>query len=147
MLDDQDAQIRTFVAVARAAFVVAIVLSGVIWATSYLTAVSASEAKCASQEWLQGYRNGILKFLSFPFFSVVVVVLVGAMALGTSKRLRGLFKVYNMVVWVSMQITLGAVVAYSSLFGMLAGLGLVTSISVMRYKAIGIYCLAAADLN
>jgi hypothetical protein len=147
MPDDASAQIKTFVALARAVFVVAVTLAGVIWVASYLTAVGASEAKCAGQEWLQGYRNRIPELMGLPFFSVVVVVLVGAMASGRSRKIRDLFEVFDMVVWESMQVTMGMVVAYSSLFGMLAGLGLVTSVSIMRYKAIASYCLATAALN
>ena len=124
MPDDVSAQIEIFVAIAKAVLVVAIALAGVIWVTSFLTVMDASEAKCAGQEWLQGYRNRIPELLGLAFSSVVVVVVVGAMAMGTSKKLSDLFEEYNIVVWESPPITFGMAVAYSSLFGMLAGLGL-----------------------
>jgi hypothetical protein len=46
----------------------------------------------------------MLELLGLPFFSVVVVAMVGAMALGRSKRLRYLFEVYDMVVYESVVI-------------------------------------------
>ena len=146
-MSDQSGQIETFVATARAMFVVAVVLAGVVWVASYLTAVSATEAKCVGQQWLRGYRVGMPELLGLPFFAVVVVAIVGAMAFGRSKKLRYLFEVLDMAPYEWMPITLGMVTAYSSLFGPLAGLGLVTSVSIMRYNAITDYCLAATALN
>ena len=48
MPDNSGARIKTFVALARAVFVVAIALACVIWVASYLTALSAGEVKCAT---------------------------------------------------------------------------------------------------
>ncbi|UGY05245.1 hypothetical protein [Bradyrhizobium quebecense] len=147
MTDDPNEQMRTFVFAARASLVAAIGLACITWATSYLAAVSASVPKCAAEDWLVGYRNGIPEFLGLPFFGAVIVVVVCLMALGRSQRLQDLFEVYDIVVLPSMQITLGMLTAYSSLFGMLGSLALATSVSFTRYKAIATYCLATAAIN
>jgi len=139
--EDKVPGVKTFVVVARVAFIAAIALAGITSTRSYLTATVAPE--CTGREWLEGY--GMRDFVGLSLVCAWVVVAVGIAALGRSKRLRKLFEDYDVPVLelASMQVTFGMAVAYSSLITMLSILALVTGISVIRYHAVVTHCVAA----
>src|SRR5215471_15776506 len=135
--EDKVRGVKTFVVVARVAFIAAIALAAITVTLSYLTATVAP--KCAGREWLEGY--GMRDFVGLSLVCAWVVAAVGIAALGRSKRLRKPFEDYDVPVLqlASMQVTFGM----SSLITMLSMLARVTGISVIHYHAVVTHCLAA----
>jgi len=92
--EDKVRGVKTFVVVARVAFIAAIVLAGITSTLSYLTAAVAP--KCTGREWLEGY--GMRDFVGLSLVCAWVVAALGIAALGRSKRLRQLFEDYTVPV-------------------------------------------------
>jgi len=86
--------VKTFVVVARVAFIAALALAGITSTLSYLTAAVAP--RCAGREWLEGY--GMRDFVGLSLVCAWVVAALGIAALGRSKRLRQLFEDYTVPV-------------------------------------------------
>jgi len=126
-----------------ALMIIAVALAGTTSVLSYLTAVSAESPGCAGQQMLLGYRNGFSDFLAWPLLSVFWLIPIAMSR--KSQRIADVFTNYDVPVFefVSLRLTFGMFVIYSSLLGFVAFIGLMTQESVTRYGAISNYCHSA----
>jgi len=131
-------------AISRAALIVAVLLAGATFVFSYLAYTSTETARCAGRAVVEGHRSGISDFLALPLLSVPAILLV--LAFMRSNRVNEAFATYDVPVLelASIRITLGMLVIYVSLFGVLLFLGVMTGFSAVRYGEIANYCRSAA---
>jgi hypothetical protein len=145
--EDKGAQVKTFLIVARVAFIAAIALAAV---TLTFFCLRAGVPTCAGRKWLEGYRGE--DFMGLFLGSVWCAMVVGIAPMGwmgSREKIRKHFEDYDIPVLDlgSMQATFAMVSAYSSLLGMLGMSTVITGISVMHYHAVVTKCLAVTALN
>jgi hypothetical protein len=108
-----------------------------------LTAIIAAQnAKCAGQTFLLGFRSGTLDFLAPAIFSALAALIFGIRL--TSEKIRAHNTRYNWEVFRfgPIYVTFGVLVFYWTLLVGVGIFGMLTWISIMRYKAITGYCLS-----
>jgi hypothetical protein len=120
--------------------ILAVALAGTTLVLSYLTAVSAESPGCAGRDILLGYRRGFWDFFTFPLFSVFCLAPIAMSR--RSQQIADVLKNYDAPVFefASLRLTFGMLVIYSSLFGFVLIIGLVTADSATRYRTISKYC-------
>ena len=126
------------------AIVVAVGLACATTVFSYLAAASASSAKCAGQELLQGYRSGAADFIALPLFSVIIAI---AMIRGRRARRTREFLANADVMVVELgplQLTYGMLLVCAALFGFVFFNAMSTVFSATRYAVISNYCNSIA---
>ena len=131
---------KTFLVVARVAFVVAIALAAVTIVFWWLTVVSAGQPKCVGHEWPDGYRPR--DFVALLLLDAFIIALVGALALGKSERIRTALEVYDFPVFefASRQVTYVMLSTCSALLVALGMIGTVMGMSISHYQTIAIEC-------
>jgi|HubBroStandDraft_6_1064221.scaffolds.fasta_scaffold66555_3 hypothetical protein len=137
---------KTFVVIATAGLIVAIILTGITSVFNYLAAVSAVSPKCAGRTMVEGYRIGLVYLLSFPLASALIAFVIGRSIWSerAKEKAEKVLEIYNLPVFkfASIEITLGMSLFCSALITILLSLGVMTGISAARYDAIAKYCLA-----
>jgi hypothetical protein len=107
--------------------------------------VSASSAKCAGKDLVEGYRAGALDFLALPLFSAIVVISLMRGG-GDQGKVQEFLASHNLIAFGfrSVQVTHGMLVVCVSFFGFVLFNALMTKESVTRYFAIATYCHSTA---
>ena len=122
---------KTYLYRARAAFIAALVMTGVVCLTTCLAAASADGPKCMGRELLEGYR--VLDFVALCLVGAVLAAMVGGMALGVRERLGTFFEVGGATVAFEF-------VAYRVLLMALMMLAIMMGIALTQYHAILTNC-------
>ena len=134
---------KTFMAATTTAVVLATALAGTTSAFTYLAGMSTEGPKCAGRASLEGYHIGTIDLWVPAVWSALIVFTLGFVAFGRSNMIRNFLRDHALPVFefTSIRVTLGESMIYSMLFVALAMLGVTARFSIMRYNAIGIYCL------
>jgi hypothetical protein len=134
---------KKFVLIARVLLIAVIVLAGVTTVFTWLANASTVRTKCATQDFVAGYRVGAGMYFNYVA-SALALASTGWAALGRSKWLRQLFEVHTKPVNVAfgwVEAPFGAYVAYGTLFALASELVLLAGASVARYYAVVSHCL------
>jgi len=127
----------------RAATTVAVMLVGLTCFLCFMTALSIGSTDCAGRTSVAEYRTAASNLLAVPVFGLAILALFAVMGSGRQrKKLEGQLTTLDLVVFrvFSMHVTLGMVMIYAMLWGLVLMAAMTTAISFFQYRAIATSC-------